>query len=357
LGFAAAGIAPALATSYEQEFRDWLAAGKHGSMEWLTELLAERLDVRRMLPGARAVLVVADAYATPADGSSDAPIAPGSGRIARYARGRDYHAVVKRRLHRLADRLRGAHPGAEFRAFVDTGPALEREHAARAGIGWIGKHTLLINPESGSWFVLGGIATTLHLLPDPDRQIITDHCGSCTRCIDACPTQAITPYSVDAQLCISYLTIEHEGPIDSGLHASMGDRLIGCDICQDVCPFNAATDDRPRHGLPGREPAAINPAYASSMGVGPSLPLLNVLSWSEADRTGVMSSSAAKRATLIMLKRNAVIAAANAIARGQAGTDAAALRARIAEIAADPTEALVLRETAQSVLEELSRQP
>ena len=367
LGFVAAGIARAAPSSRSDEVRAWLAASKHGTMAWMEEYLDERVDVTRLLPGARAVIVVADAYATAGDeerasGESREPTMTvrASGSIARYARGEDYHAVIKRRLKRLADCLRelpGAQ-GAGFRAFVDSGPALEREHGARAGLGWIGKHTLLIDPAHGSWFVLGGIATTLNIAPDPLHPEVADHCGTCTRCIDACPTQAITPYSVDARRCVSYLTIEHQGLIEPSLHAGIGDRLIGCDVCQEVCPFNGRADptleEQEGHGHDGHA-TGVNEAYSASRGVGTTLPLLEVLGWTDADRTRVLSLSAAKRATLVMLKRNAIIAAGNASCKDEGARDADALLARIAAIAGDATEPELVRATARQVVAGLRR--
>ncbi len=370
LGFAAAGIARAEPSSHGAELHAWLAEGKHGTMAWMEEYLDERLDVTRLLPGAKAVIVVADAYAAPGDpGTSDVSAeaervrARPMGSIARYARGEDYHAVLKRRLKRLSDRLRalpavagtGGTGGAGFRSFVDTGPAMEREHAMRAGLGWVGKHTLLINPELGSWFVLGGIATTLDIAPEPDAKPVADHCGTCTRCIDACPTQAITPYSVDARRCVSYLTIEHEGVVDPSLHAGIGDRLVGCDVCQEVCPFNGhepSETDAIADESGGRS-MRVNEAYSSRRGTGHALPLLEVLGWTEADRTRVMTLSAAKRASLVMLRRNALIAVGNAVAAGRAGSHAAAIRTRIHAVAADQSEDAVVRQTAAQVAERL----
>jgi len=356
LGFAAAGIAPAAPSSQQAELREWLALGKHGTMAWMEEYLSQRLDVSRLLPGARAVIMVADTYSAAGDvgrpsnsGNEHAQDYPAHGSVARYARGEDYHAVLKRRLKRLADRLRALPFAAEFRTFVDTGPAMEREHAARAGLGWVGKHTLLINPGRGSWFVLGGIATTLHILPEPTAAPVTDHCGTCTRCIDACPTQAITPYSVDARRCVSYLTIEHEGVIDTSLHAGVGDRLIGCDVCQEVCPFNSADAHAPPHHAGGMT-ATVNEAYSPARGVGPSVPLLDLLGWTEADRSRVMTLSAAKRLSLTMLKRNAIIAAGNALSGNDiTESERSALRARIRQLAADPAEDDVIRQTAAQI--------
>lgn len=354
LGFAAAGIARAEPSAWGDAVRAWLAAGKHGTMEWMEEYLEQRLDVRRLLPGARAVVIVADAYSAPDDAADTVgedqrgPL----GVIARYARGEDYHAVMRRRLGRLADALRAMPAGrrAEFRLFADTGPVLEREQAVRAGLGWIGKHTLLIHPQRGSWFVLGGIATTLDLAPEPDAAPIADHCGTCTRCIDACPTGAITPYSVDARRCVSYLTIEHQGLIDESLHAGIGDRLIGCDVCQDVCPFNCGTGVPPVTASRG---ARVPPVTGSPPSSRDALPLLEVLGWTDADRTRVLAGSAAKRATLAMIKRNALIAAGNAIANGGGGDRAAALRERIAQLAADGSEDAVVRDTARQVVARL----
>ena len=162
------------------------------------------------------------------------PPPPGQGKIARYALGDDYHDQIKTRLHKLADFIRERAPEAQTRCGVDTAPIMEKELAARAGIGWIGKNTCVINEQIGSWLFLGEVITTLDL---PADEPATDRCGSCTRCIDACPTAAITaPYQLDARRCISYLTIEHRGDIDSDLKSQISDWLYGCDICQDVCP-------------------------------------------------------------------------------------------------------------------------
>lgn len=347
MGFACAGVAPARATAYRAELLEWLAAGKQGEMAYLGELLDERLNVGVMLPGARAVIVVADRYA--AGGADEPPTdAEPRGRIARYARGEDYHRVIKRRLHLLADRLRRLHPGTEFRSFVDTGPVLEREHAARAGLGgaFIGKHTLLIHPRLGSYLLLGGIATTLDLAPSGDGSVADNGCGGCTRCIDACPTGAITPWSVDARRCISYLTLEHAGEVGEELAAGMGDWLVGCDVCQEVCPYNAPERS-------GGGETRVNPAYAPAAGVGRSLPILDVLGWDEAARSALLSGSAAKRATLAMLKQSAVIAAGNLLARSRDDRLIAALR----RIATDESQAEVVRQTATRVLAHVCNQP
>ena len=339
MGFALAGITGAEPSEFPRELAAWLGNGKHAGMGWLAENTELRLDPRAMVPGATSVLLVADVYAHAA---GDAPPG-GSGRVAKYARGDDYHRVMKAKLHELADELRESHPDHQFRAFVDTAPVLEREHASRAGLGWTGKHTLLINPDFGSYFALGGIITTLPL-SIPEEQIArwlpvrgtpeTGHCGTCTRCIDACPTDAITPWSVDASRCISYLTIEHREPIDESFWAAIGDNLYGCDICQDVCPHNAEPSVAP-----------IRSEYTPRHN---SFDLLGVLGWTEDDRRAAFTRSAMKRAKLPMMKRNAIICATNAIAQDPTASDG--LRERIGALASDAHEKSIVRETARAAL-------
>ncbi|GAB4547088.1 MAG: tRNA epoxyqueuosine(34) reductase QueG [Phycisphaerales bacterium] len=308
----------------------WLDAGMHGSMGYMHEHAHLRKDAGLLLEGARSVVMVADQYAQ--RGAHDGAPPPHSGRIARYARGRDYHTVIKKRLHALCDELHTDHPGARFRAFTDTAPIMEREQALRAGLGWIGKHTLLIHKRRGSYLLLGGVLTTLELEPPRTQRVETDRCGTCTRCIDACPTGAITPYRVDARRCISYLTIERRERIDPGLHAGMGDWIFGCDICQDVCPHNSV-----RRTLPtGR----AHPAYEERRA---GFDLLEVLGWTEEDRRAAFTTSAMKRATLSMMKRNALIAL------GNTGAHRAHIEAHL-----DDEDELV-RTTAHDVLARLDR--
>jgi epoxyqueuosine reductase len=296
LGFAVSGIALAEPTRYGTEFAAWLAEGRHGEMDYLRRHLEQRLDPRVMVPGARSVICVADRYH---DGGADAPRGgPPAGRIARYARGDDYHRVIKKRLRRLADELADRYPDETFRVCVDTAPVLERELAQRAGLGAVGKHTLLIEPGVGSWLLLGEIITTLSL--DPSEPCDVDPCGACTRCLDACPTDAITPWSVDATACLSYLTIEHRGAIDRRFHEAVGDWIFGCDICQEVCPHNQSTD-RSRG-------ADVFDAYTPRRD---SFDLLEVLGWDETARREAFTRSAMKRAKLGMMKRNALIVARN----------------------------------------------
>lgn len=334
LGFALAGVARVGPMVHGGEMRAWLAAGKHGSMSYLAEHADLKADPSRLLEGASCAIMVADLYATRQDAPDDAPDA--HGRVARYARGKDYHTVMKKRLHALCDDMAQRWPEARSRAFVDTAPVHERELALGAGLGWIGKHTLLIHPKLGSWMLLGGVLTTLEL--EVNERAEADHCGTCTRCIEACPTDAITPYSVDATRCISYLTIEQREAIDVSLERGVGEWIFGCDVCQEVCPHNS-----PRSSEVGR----ANDAYAGERG---SFDLLGVLRWDEDSRRAAFAGSAMKRAKLGMMKRNAVIAAGNAIERlGREHTTSRALRSALLALAEDAEEEASLRKLAGRV--------
>ena len=307
-GFALAGVCDAAPSDWEEAYREWIAAGKQGEMGYLARNVEKRLDPRELVPGARSVIVVADQYGS--RNQEPAPVKTGDGRVARYAQGADYHVVMKERLHAICDALRLEHPGHEFRAFVDTAPVLEREHALRAGLGWIGKNTLLIHPQLGSWLFLGGILTTLEVRLPPEQEgkgPEPDHCGTCTRCIDACPTAAISPgpeRSIDARRCISYLTIEHRSAIAPELAAQMGEWLYGCDVCQEVCPHNSPRSAEVDVG-------EMNPAYSARSGRG-AFDLLEVLGWTEEDRRRALAGSAMKRASLEMFRRNAGVVRENA---------------------------------------------
>lgn len=334
LGFAAAGVCEARASDFGDELRAWLDEGRHGSMRWLAERVEARLDPCALVEGAQSIIVVADLYQARDGGGGEEPAEPGRGRVARYARGQDYHRVITRRLHSLADSLRERHPAETFRTCVDIAPLLEREHAQRAGLGWIGRHTLLIHPTLGSYLLLGAIVTTLRIDPPAAQRAVEDHCGTCTRCIDTCPTGAITPYSVDASRCISELTIERREDVPRELRSGIGDWLFGCDVCQEVCPHNSERAD----------PARGNEAYASRRS---SFDLLEVLGWSADDRSAALAASSMKRATLAMLKRNAIIVAANQLARGGR---LPALRARLEAIANDPCEDGLVRRAARDAV-------
>lgn len=319
-GFALCGIADAAPSGYADFFAQWLAAGKHGEMGYLADHAAVRVDPGKLVERAASVIVVADAYRglEPAAPPSNEQQGRPQGRIAKYAWGDDYHKTIKKRLHAMCDALAEQYTGHAFRATTDTAPIFERELATRAGLGWTGKHTLMIHPRLGSYFLLGTIVTTLPMqtselagFPAP-LSPPTDHCGSCTRCIDACPTDAIARegYSVDATRCISYLTLEHRSAIDPALHAGMGEWVAGCDICQDVCPHN-----RRRLALEGQDgptadhesPLAFHPRY-TPRAPAPTLDLLAVLDWNEDDRRAAFAGSALKRVKLDMLKRNVLIA-------------------------------------------------
>lgn len=238
LGFDACGIAAAGNIDPEDRLGAFLARGYHAGMDWLARNKQTRQDIRLRLPGAKSVVVVAkNYYAGDTPASCEPGIPPArAGHVARYARGRDYHKVMAKPVRALAARLREMGVGVETWCSVDTGPVLERAWAQRAGVGWIGKNGLVLHEGLGSWFFLGIIAATLELEPDAPAQ---DRCASCTRCLDACPTGALVePRVMDARKCISYLTIEHRGPIPKDLAEKLGDRLFGCDACQEACPWN-----------------------------------------------------------------------------------------------------------------------
>ena len=231
LGFDLCRVAAAGIPLHADAFRAWLAEGRHGEMAWLEKNAHRRTDAEQVLPGARSVVVLAMNYWQPPRPSGDAER---RGRIARYAWGDDYHEIIEPKLWEL-DAWLQKHGGKQ-RQYVDTGPVLERDVAAQAGLGWQGKSTMLIHPKLGIYTFLASILTTLEL---PVDEPMPDHCGKCTRCIAACPTGAITgPRAVDARLCISYLTIENKGAIPEELRPLLGDRIYGCDECLEVCPWN-----------------------------------------------------------------------------------------------------------------------
>jgi epoxyqueuosine reductase len=233
LGFQKFGVARAEELTEEgANLRTWLERGYAATMNWIGKNEEKRRDPRRVLEGAKSVISVAINYYTTPKHSSD----HAKGKVSRYAWGGDYHEIVSGKLEQLLGFIRTSHPGIKALVYVDTGPVLEKAWAQRAGIGWLGKHTNIISQDMGSWLFLGEIITDLELTPDAPA---TDHCGSCTLCIEACPTQAIVePYIVDSNRCISYLTIEHRGEIDPELTGKFENWVYGCDICQDVCPWN-----------------------------------------------------------------------------------------------------------------------
>ena len=231
-GFELAGVTPARRAPGASRLRQWLDAGMHGEMAWMRDANEVRADPTRWVEWARSLVLVGLAYGS----DNDETAAPDRGVISRYARGRDYHREMRARLEVLRRWLGDAVPGCRTQPFVDTSPVLEKDFAAAAGLGWQGKHTNLIAGRAGSWFFLAGLATDLDLEADAPS---VDRCGTCTDCIDVCPTRAIVaPYVLDARLCIAYLTIEHRGVIDRALRPAIGNRIFGCDDCQDVCPWN-----------------------------------------------------------------------------------------------------------------------
>lgn len=306
LGIDRSGIVRAGPVRNATYYRDWLAAGHAGSMQYLHRNADCRTDSSSILPGARSVICAAMSYRRPPQADDPAADSPGgesraaapSGRVAQYALGPDYHVVLRRRLAALVERMRLEFDEPfEARICVDTAPLLERELAAAAGLGWIGKNTLVIDPALGSFLFLGEVVTTLELAPDEPA---TDHCGTCTRCLDACPTRAlIGPYQMDASRCISYLTIEHRGEIPAELRGGIGDWVYGCDVCQDVCPFNAKAP-------PARDVEIVQDFLPARL----KLPQLAQLTAGEYKR--MVRGTAAGRATRAMWQRNAEVALRNA---------------------------------------------
>jgi len=235
-GFAKVGICrPDAVPEMAGKLAEFVDAGMHGQMAWMAERMAWRGDPTALWPEARSVIMLAEVYTPDHD-----PLAvldqPDRAAISVYAQGRDYHDVVKKRLKVVGRWLIDQVPDAKIKVFVDTAPVMEKPLAQAAGLGWQGKHTNLLGRDLGSWFFLGAIFTTVELAPD---QAEVSHCGSCTACLDICPTAAFpAPYRLDARRCISYLTIEHKGPVDPELRALMGNRIYGCDDCLAVCPWN-----------------------------------------------------------------------------------------------------------------------
>lgn len=253
LGFDTVGICPAVSPPHLAEYARWLEKGYHGEMDYLARHLALKESPQRLLPGATSVVAVTLNYFQQPERSEGDP------KIARYALGRDYHKVLRQKLQRLADWIQNEHRNAQCRPCVDSAPIFEREYARLAGLGFFGKSTMLIDPRRGTWFFIGLLLTTVPFQPDAPFE---GGCGSCTRCIDACPTGAIVfeedRWQVDARRCISYLTIEHRGPVDEALQAKIGDWTFGCDVCQEVCPFNEPRESQPLRARRTKEPDFSN---------------------------------------------------------------------------------------------------
>ncbi len=300
-GFQLAGIARAEPVPEADYFTAWVRQGMAGEMHYMTGRRAElRLDPRRLLPSARSVICAGLLYNGPEPSSSRFSTAE-IGWISRYAWGEDYHRLIRRRLRLLVRRLQAEAGPFQWKICVDTAPILERAYAYRAGLGWIAKNTCLINQQQGSWFFLGEILTSLDLPPDsppPDR------CGTCTRCIDACPPRAIVPtgrpqgpaFALDSRLCISYFTIELRGPIPEQHRHKIGNHVFGCDICQEVCPWNH------------RAPIARDPAFAP---VAFAPPLEKLAALTEEEFRELFGSTPVTRAHYRGFLRNVAVAMGN----------------------------------------------
>jgi epoxyqueuosine reductase len=299
LGFDAVGITSVVleppVDGLLDRLQEWLRRGYHGTMAWMARDPHRRAHPQIVLPGCRSIISLGMNY----DPGLRAIEGRGHGRIARYAWGRDYHDVVGDRLALLENKVRDLVPEAITRSYVDTGPVMEKAWAQQAGLGWSGKHSSLVSSDHGSWLVLGEILTTVELPPDVPA---TDLCGTCTLCIQACPTNAIVePYVVDATRCISYLTIEFRGPrrdIPGDLTARMGNHIFGCDDCLDVCPFNLRA-----------EPTTEASFQPDATTLGPSLD--NLAALDEETFAGLFGHSPIRRAKLAGLQRNVAIAQDN----------------------------------------------
>jgi epoxyqueuosine reductase len=289
LGFDQVGVAPAVAPPGYPRFLEWLVAGHAAGMGYMGRHAGVRAHPERLLEGVRSVVVVSTVYGRPGPSTTTAT----QGKVARYARGADYHEVLWRRLDALLDWLRAECPGLNGRAVADTAPLLERDYARLAGLGWIGKNTMVIDRRLGSFTVLGALLVDVALRPDPPHQ--AGHCGTCTRCLDACPTDAFAgPYQLDARRCISYWTIEHKGPIDDDFAGQLGDWVFGCDVCQDVCPWN-------RKAPPGRTP---------ELGPRPEWTNPDLIAWLSSDPASfrrLLKGTALSRARRSGLLRNAAL--------------------------------------------------
>jgi epoxyqueuosine reductase len=289
LGFDRVGVAPAVSPPGYARFLDWLGAGLAAEMDYLERNAALREHPARLLEGARSVVMVSMVYGRPG------PVSPGptEGKVARYARGADYHEVFWRRLDALLEWLQAERPGAHGRALADSAPVLERDFARLAGLGWVGKNTMLIDRRLGSFTLLGNLIVDVELEPDPPHE--SAHCGTCTRCLDACPTGAFTePYVLDSRRCISYWTIEHKGAIPEPFADKLDGWVFGCDVCQDVCPWN-------RKAASGRTPD-LDPR--------PGLTTPDLIDWLNRDPSAfsrTIKGTALSRAKRSRLLRNAAL--------------------------------------------------
>jgi epoxyqueuosine reductase len=298
LGFQQIGIAAIDLGAAETRWRDWLAAGFHGEMDYMARHGTRRSRPAELVPGTVRVIAACMDYSPP-DAAEPWRVLQSShlGYVSRYALGRDYHKVLRQRLQRLADYMTADIGPFSYRVFTDSAPVLEKALAEKAGLGWIGKHSNLLHRQSGSWFFLGEIYVDL---PLPVDQPATGHCGRCTACLDICPTQAIVaPYQVDARRCISYHTIELRGPIPLEFRRAMGNRIYGCDDCQLICPWNRFAQ------------ASVEPDFRARHGLD-ALELVELFSWDEAMFLQCTEGSAIRRIGYERWLRNVAVALGNA---------------------------------------------
>ncbi len=300
LGFQQTGISDTELSKAENILFDWLDQGYHGNMDWMAKHGSKRSHPEELVPGTlRVISVRLDYLPEPVQDCQHLLKQPTQAYISRYALGRDYHKLLRKRLQQLADKILSVTGKLGFRVFVDSAPVLEKALAEKAGLGWIGKHTNLLQKQIGSWFFLGELYINLPLPIDNPAE---DHCGTCTSCLDVCPTNAfIAPYKLDARKCISYLTIENKGVIPEDLRSQIGNRIYGCDDCQLFCPWNrfaiqtAEQDFKPRHDLNDVE-------------------LLNLFNWSEKEFLDNLQGSAIRRIGYDAWLRNLAVALGNALA-------------------------------------------
>jgi epoxyqueuosine reductase len=320
LGFELVGIAPATQADGFEHLAAWLEQGFAGEMSYMQRHAEARRHPASVLPEVRSVVMAGMNYFA---GDEIPPTTQLTGRVARYAQGADYHDIIRARLNRLLDFLQAQRPGCRGRSVVDTAPLLERDFARRAGLGWFGKNTMLINKRLGSYFFLGALLLDLELKPDQPHQ--ANHCGTCTACLDACPTQAFAgPGQLDARRCISYLTIELRESVPTELREGLGDWVFGCDVCQEVCPWNQ------------KAPPSAEPSFRPRPDL-EAVDLLELLSLSEEGFRERFRGTALLRAKRRGLLRNAILVLGNRL-------DAAALPA-LKRAVADPDP--VVRDAAQ----------
>ena len=297
LGFQKVGIAAIDLEQDERRLLEWLAAGRHGAMDYMRRHGVKRARPAELVPGTLRVISARMDYWPGGADPEDVLRAPSLGYVSRYAVGRDYHRVVRNRLARLADRVAAAVGAAGYRAFTDSAPVLEKALARDAGLGWVGKHTNLLDRQDGSWFFLGEVFTDL---PLPVDAPVTAHCGSCTACIDVCPTRAIVaPYQLDARRCISYLTIELDGSIPEALRPLVGNRIYGCDDCQLACPWNRYAQD------------ASEPDFGVRQALD-DVSLCALFAWTAAEFDERMRGSSIRRIGYERWSRNIAVALGNA---------------------------------------------